>query len=150
MHLFIPTADGFIYDVFISAHDEVRNIAHNNILLPLEKDCNPPYKVCWHLRDFVAGLPITEQIAVAVQQSRKVVFVFSEHFTESEYCCLELEHTLHRLVTTQTRCMIPITLKEGTVPKELKSRITYWPVVSTDSDDFVDRMRKLIGRLGTS
>ncbi len=142
----LAAAEGFIYDVFISAHDEARDIVQEKLLQPLENDFDPPYKVCWHLRDFIAGLPISEQIAEAVQTSRKVVFVFSEHFAESEFCCLELEHTLHRLLMTRTRCLIPITLSEGAVPRNLRRRITYWPVLNAKEENFVNEITELLGR----
>lgn len=150
MCVFLSAVQGFSYDVFISVHDEASDIAQEKILNPLEEECNPPYKVCWHHRDFIAGLPITEQIAEAVQTSRKVVFIFSEHFAQSKFCCLELEHTLHRLLMTRTRCLIPITLSEKVVPRELKRRITYWPVVNALEEDLTEKLTKLIGGLGWS
>ena len=139
------SAHGFKYDVFLCAHDEASATAHDEILLPLENHCDPPYKVCWHMRDFIVGVPITEQIVDAVQKSRKVIFIFTDHFMESRFCCLELEHTLHRLRMTRTRCLIPIALRNGVVPEQLKSRITYWPTIRLDEDEFLHRITELIG-----
>jgi len=138
-------AKGFCYDVFISAHDECRELVENMILLPLERDCNPPYIICWHMRNFIAGIPIMEQITDAVYQSRKVVFVFSEHFMESTFCRMELEQAMHRLLTSRTRCLVPIALSEDAVPQELKSKLTYWPLVNVQEENLLERITKLLG-----
>ena len=111
-------------------------------------ECSPPYKVSWHLQDFIAGLTIEEQIMEAVMQSRKIIFVFSENFMKSSWCALELQYALHRLLKTQTRCVIPIAVSDGAVPKELKRRITYWPIVNIVKEgDLRSRMSELIGKL---
>lgn len=140
------TGSGFDYDVFLSAHDEVRGLVQHKILHQLESH-DPPYKVCWHLRDFTVGLPINEQIATSILRSRKILFVFSEHFTESQFCCSELDQALHRFQTTRTRCILPIVLNEDTVPKKLKSVLTYWPLVNLNDAHFPEKITKLLGKL---
>ena len=140
------TGSGFDYDVFLSAHDEVRGLVQHKILHQLESH-DPPYKVCWHLRDFMVGLPINEQIAMSILRSRKILFVFSEHFMESQFCCSELDQALHRFQTTRTRCILPIVLNEDTVPKKLKSVLTYWPLVNLNDAHFPEKITKLLGKL---
>ena len=140
---------GFRYDVFISVHDEAREFVQEHILLPLEHQCSPPYKVCWHLRDFIAGIPITEQIADAVLHSRKIIFVFSPHFMESTFCQMELRHSLHRLSTTHTRCIVPISMSDQCVPKNIKSILTYWPIIPADEDQMVEKICHFLGMLYT-
>ena len=104
--------------------------------------------MCWHLQDFIAGLTIEEQIMDAVMQSRKIIFVFSENFMKSPWCVLELQYALHRLLKTQTRCVIPISVSDGAVPKELRRRITYWPIVDIANEgNLRSRMTELIGEL---
>ena len=124
----------------------MRGLVQHKILCQLEKH-EPPYKVCWHLRDFIVGVPISEQIATSIQQSRKILFVFSEHFTESQFCCTELDQALHRFQTTHTRCILPIVLNEDTVPKRLKSMLTYWPLVNLNDAHFLEKITKLLGKL---
>lgn len=111
--------------------------------MPLESH-QPSYRVCWHHADFLAGRTILDNINEAVEKSRKVVFVFSNSFPKSDYCMAELARTLDRLQRTRTRCMVPIVLAEEGVPQELRSHVTYWPVVKPEAD-FV---RKLISHLG--
>lgn len=147
-HCIIILVQGYQYDIFISAHNEIRNLVEENILKPLEQDCNPPYKICWHLRDFVAGVPIVEQICEAVtMESRKILFVFSDQFMDSIFCRIELDQAYHRLMTTQTRCLIPIALSEKSVPSKLKNTLTYLPVVLTNEHSFIRKLRELIGNI---
>ena len=132
--------------MFISVANEAKDFAEDKIIFPLQSECSPPYKVCWHMQDFICGLPIEEQIVDAVMQSRKIIFIFSENFLKSNWCVLELQYALHRLLKTRTRCIIPITLSDGAVPKDLKQRITYWPIVNITSDsNITNRIIELIG-----
>lgn len=85
-----------------------------------------------------------ENINNAVQKSRKVIFVFTENFMFSKHCMTELYRTLDRLQLTQTRCMIPIVLNNTQIPVELKSTVTYWPVIIPDAT----YKEKLINMLG--
>ena len=130
--------------MFICAHDEIRNWVEQVILLSLENEYNPPYKICWHLRDFIAGLPINEQIVNAIYNSRKVAIIFSEHFMDSKFCQLELEHALYRQLKSKTRCLLPITLSDELVPPELKRRLTY--MVLPDNKHLISKLTKLIGK----
>ncbi len=122
----------------------MRQYVETNIIRPLESrdQYHAPYRVCWHLRDFVAGLSITEQIADAVSNSRKVLFVFSERFPESKYCQFELQLAMKRLVDTNTRCLVPMATSEGVVPRRVKQLLTYCSVESIDDTEWT----KLLGR----
>lgn len=103
------------------------------------------YKVCWHHDDFIVGKPITDNINGAVDNSRKVVVVLSKNFTSSDHCMMELDRTLHRLQTTRTRCIIPIvTDADCEVPLELRSKVTYWPII----EGFTDIYQQLIETIG--
>ncbi len=101
--------------------------------------------MCWHLRDFVAGLSITEQIADAVNNSRKILFVFSDHFSESKFCQFELELAMKRLAVTNTRCVVPIATSEGAVPARVGQLLTYWPVVITSESNLIGRLQQILG-----
>lgn len=139
----LGAVSGFEYDVYLCAHDELRSWTEQMILLPLEL-CDPPYKVCWHLRDFVAGLPVNEQIVNAIFSSRKVVIVFSKHFMSSKFCLLELEHALYRQVESGTRCLLPIAMKDNLVPPEVRRRLTYM-ILMDNKEKLVSRLTQLLG-----
>lgn len=113
---------------------------------PLEEEC-PPYKVCWHKRDFIAGLPIAQQINdVIAKESRKVVFVFSENFLDSKFCKMEYQQAFDRLMKTHTRCLIPVATSETSVPTDLKKAVTCLPVVLTNETSFITKLKELIGK----
>ena len=136
------SAEGFKWDVFVSYHHETEEFVVKHIKTPLESN----YNVCWHHDDFIAGRTILDNITDAVDNSRKTIFVFSKSFSESDHCMSELRHSLYRLQNTRTRCVIPITLDTNAVPKELKSQVTYWPIIEVD-DNFYHNLTKAIGKL---
>lgn len=144
MHPSILGCD-FTYDVFLCAHDELHHWIKECILTPLESDYNPPYKVCWHLRDFIAGLPTNEQIENAVYESRKVALIFSEHFMESELCRMEYSHAVYRQFKTKTRCLLPIVLDNGAVPMEVKSMQLTCLEVAKNHKYLTTQMAQLLG-----
>ena len=135
-----------MYDAFISAHDETKEFIEKCILHPLESTSHfpVPYKLCWHSRDFIPGIPILEQIADCMAESRKIIVVFSEHFMESEFCRVELDLAIRRHQTTCTRCIVPVALSERDVPDRVKQRITYLPTVLAD-DKFTTNVAKILG-----
>ena len=141
-----PADDGFEYDAFVSAHDEAREFVLESILPPLESD-PAPYRLCWHSRDFIPGVPIMEQIAMTMARSRKIIFVFSEHFSQSQFCCAELELAMSRYMRSCTRCILPVALEGGFVPEELKKRLTYLPVLSAREEvDVAAEIAKVMGK----
>lgn len=129
--------------MFISYHSEVEDFAYLRVKEPLEAN---GYSVCWHHSHFIGGRTIADNINDAVDSSRKVIFIFTENFTTSDYCTMELNMTLDRFQTTRSRCMVPIALKESAVPLELKSIVTYWPII--DAEKFsTDKLMEIIGEL---
>lgn len=128
------------------AHEELRDWIEEAILFPLENDCNPPYKVCWHLRDFITGLPISEQIETAVYESRKVALIFSKQFMDSKFCQLELELAMYREFKSRTRCLLPITFGKELVPAVMKSKLTYLQI-TRNHEQLTATLVKLLGEL---
>ena len=137
------TDDGFDWDVFVSYHSESEDFATHHVKQPLE---NNNYTVCWHHDHFLPGCTISDNINTAVENSRKVVLVLSNNFTGSNHCMMELSRSLERLQTTRTRCIVPIAIDTGGVPTELRSLVTYWPVVEVDKN-FYENLMKTIGTL---
>ena len=139
--------DEFTYDAFISAHDEAKEFVLENILDPLESGLNgpSPYRLCWHSRDFIPGIPIMEQIARCIAESRKIIFVFSEHFSQSEFCRVELELAMKRYLSSRTRCIVPVALADKAVPTHVKQRITYLPILSAEEGDVAGKIAQIVG-----
>ena len=55
-------------------------------------------KLCLHTRDFEVGKSIIENIADAIDTSKKVVLVLSKNYTQSRWCMFEAHMSQHRLV----------------------------------------------------
>ena len=81
------------------------------------------------------GIPIMEQIAECIVESRKIIFVFSERFMQSEFCRIELELAMNKCLSSRTRCIVPVALTERDVPALVKQRITYLPILPAASGE---------------
>ncbi|CAH2327240.1 toll-like receptor 2 [Pelobates cultripes] len=79
----------FVYHAFISYSyldaDWVREV-----LLPRLENSTPPYRLCIHERDFLPGRWIIDNIIDNIENSRKIIFVLSRSFVNSEWCNYEL------------------------------------------------------------
>merc|ERR1712062_68283 len=70
------------YDVFISYANPDAEFAEGILCPTLEKE---EFKCLIHVRDFLPGLPITEQISNAIDSSTVTLIVLSKHFLESTW-----------------------------------------------------------------
>ncbi|KAH9384590.1 hypothetical protein HPB48_026599 [Haemaphysalis longicornis] len=90
----------YAWDAFISYHDTNSDWVHEVLLPKLE---SPPLKlrICVADRDFIPGIPITENICRAISQSRVSLFVLSPAFCRSRWCMFEVSLAQHRLSNTE-------------------------------------------------
>ena len=65
------------YDVFLCCSSEDHNPHGLRILREIELK---GYRVCYHLRDFLAGAPITENMIQSIERSKRTVCLISENF----------------------------------------------------------------------
>lgn len=145
--IYLCLGDGFTYDAFISAHDEAKDFVLQNILYPLESlhNSSSQYRLCWHSRDFIPGIPVMEQITECIAKSRKIIFVFSEHFLQSKFCHVELELAMNRYLSSHTRCIVPVALTEKDVPANVKRMITYLPILSAGNGNVAEKIAQIMG-----
>ncbi|XP_053330388.1 toll-like receptor 2 [Spea bombifrons] len=68
------------------------------VLLPRLEGSTPPYSVCIHERDFLPGKWIIDNIIENIENSRKVIFVLSRSFVNSEWCNYELYFAHQRAI----------------------------------------------------
>ena len=85
----VSTDEGYTFDAFISySHHDTNwaiNILYKHLTAHLGK------QVCVHHKDFQVGNSIADEIIRCIDQSRKVIFVITRHFLESEWSNYELE-----------------------------------------------------------
>ncbi|XP_049313708.1 protein toll-like [Bactrocera dorsalis] len=100
------------FDAFISyAHQDADFVNHT--LLPQLEQCEPPFRVCTHERNWLAGAYIPEQIIESVEQSRRTIIVLSQHFIESDWARMEFR-TAHQCSLNEGRVRI-IMIKYGEI-----------------------------------
>lgn len=110
----------FEFDVFLSFAEEDKAFVTKYLYDPLKKQ---GYLVFWHHSDFIPGLTINENILRAVQISRRIVFVCSEHFHRSDFCQKELKFSVdshYNKYKGKYRRVVPIVIQDGQCPKELR------------------------------
>ena len=77
------------FDLFLSCANDDR-VSGRHMLSYIEEQ---GYKVCYHERDFLPGTPIFENIGNAINRSKRVVCLISNHFIKSGYCMAEFHLT---------------------------------------------------------
>ncbi|CAH1986363.1 unnamed protein product [Acanthoscelides obtectus] len=76
------------YDIFISYSQKDEDFIVDHLLPGLESGPNP-FKTCIHIRDWVPGDYIAEQVVKSVMDSRRTLVVLSNNFLESDWGKLE-------------------------------------------------------------
>ncbi|KAH9384589.1 hypothetical protein HPB48_026598 [Haemaphysalis longicornis] len=92
--------ENYAWDGFVSYHASDSDWDHGVLLLKLE---SLPLKflLCYAERDFILGIPITENICRVISQSRVSLFVLSPAFCRSRWCMFELSLAQHRLSNSE-------------------------------------------------
>lgn len=81
------------YDLFVSYAEEDMSWILQHLLPTLEG--GQGLRLCIHQRDFIPGQNIVDNIFQSVEDSRKVLMVFSKSFARSQWCQFELSLCLN-------------------------------------------------------
>ncbi|KAM3919066.1 toll-like receptor 2 [Leptodactylus fuscus] len=126
-------------------------------LLPHLENSNPPYRVCIHERDFLPGKWIIDNIIENIENSRKIIFVLSHNFVNSEWCNYELYFAHQRAVGHGFEDII-LVVKENIRMENLPKRFcklrkmlstkTYleWPVEENRQPFFWIQLKSILGK----
>ena len=100
-----------IYDAFISYSGNDHQWVVETLQQRLENH-DPPYKLCFHYRDFRAGAPIVENILKSVDESKRMLMVLSPSFARSEWCLLEFRAAHRKVIEDRMKYLIIILLDD--------------------------------------
>ncbi|XP_068671649.1 low-density lipoprotein receptor-related protein 6-like [Montipora foliosa] len=118
-----PLDADFKFDAFIIYSTVDQKWVTKKLLPTLES--KHKIKCCIHYRDFVPGVPFTQNMADSVYNSKKTVAVVSKSFLTSNFCSHELSIALHRLALRGDDSVVVVKLddvKNSQLPKELRFR----------------------------
>ncbi|KAJ6651350.1 hypothetical protein lerEdw1_021049 [Lerista edwardsae] len=110
----------FAYHAFISYSSSDAEWVRRELLQRLEA-ASPPFRVCIHERDFTPGRWIIDNIIENIESSRKVIFVLSRSFVDSEWCNYELYFAHQRAVGLGFEDVV-LVVKEAVDPEALPNR----------------------------
>ena len=85
--------ENYQFDAFVLYSSELsdRKWVHEELVKTMEGTYG--FKLCIHLRNFILGEDILDNIEVAIRKSRKVIAVLSPNFADSGWCVDELQMT---------------------------------------------------------
>ena len=96
----VSDSSRFSYDAFVSYSEQDADWVEHFLVPELEEDSSSqdaPLSLCLHKRDFLPGKWIVDNILIAMENSRRTVFVLSGHFVRSDWCRYELEFSHLRM-----------------------------------------------------
>ncbi len=135
--------DGKEYDAFISYNVEDSDWVEHTLCQGLE-DCDPPYKLCIHKRDFRAGTLIQTNIAISIAKSRRMVMVLSDNFLQSDWCKIEFRSAHLKALQERSNYLIVIVLNEVSeddLDEEMKLYLTTNTYIRVDSKWFWENLK---------
>nr|KAG5690861.1 hypothetical protein BaRGS_028893 [Batillaria attramentaria] len=105
----------FRYDLFVAYAEEDVDWVLEELLPVLEGQWG--LRLCIHQRDFIPGKHIIDNISDCVDESDRIMMVFSPHFARSEWCQFELK-MCQTCVMDRDDVLVLVTLQE-TVSRDL-------------------------------
>ncbi|XP_060584112.1 toll-like receptor 13 [Ruditapes philippinarum] len=103
-HYELIDGDNFVYDAFVGYESEDSAWVHHQLLPVLEGE--EGLKLCIHIRDFLPGVFINDNIVTHMNQSKKMILVLSNAFAQSGWCMFELKIAHSKLIEEETELVV--------------------------------------------
>ncbi|CAH1789325.1 unnamed protein product [Owenia fusiformis] len=132
-------SNGFVYDGFVSYNSESQGWVIDQLLPNMERspdDVN--VKLCFDGRDFIPGKFIADNIVDSIKESRKMMFIISKRFIESQWCAFELEMAHLRQFEEKKNLIVLIFLEKipkKKLPKKISLLMRHVTYVEWDEDN---------------
>lgn len=144
------------YDAFVSYSQHDAEWVEE-ILVPELESSDPPLALCLHMRDFLPGRWIIDNIIESIESSYRTLFVLSENFVTSEWCRYELNFSHFRIIDENNDSAVLILLEpiaKETIPKrycklrKIMNSRTYlvWPQDEERKEEFWHNLRAALKR----
>ncbi|XP_025108357.1 toll-like receptor 13 [Pomacea canaliculata] len=92
------------YDVFVSYAAEDLRWVQTRLMPEVEQRLG--LRLCVHQRDFLAGKNIVDNIVDSINDSKKILMVFSTNFARSHWCQFELAFCLRHVMENEDNLII--------------------------------------------
>ncbi|ELU08227.1 hypothetical protein CAPTEDRAFT_27766, partial [Capitella teleta] len=108
------------YDAFVSFNQTDYNFVRSEIMQHLEE--KEHFKLCVHFRDFLAGIPIADNISNAINRSHRTIILLSREFLASSWCHYEFQQ-VHYKVMREGQGRLLVILMEDIQPKDIHDKV---------------------------
>ncbi|KAK6185624.1 hypothetical protein SNE40_007816 [Patella caerulea] len=130
------------FDAFISYSEQDREFV-KTVVNKLENELPLKYKICIHDRDFTVGTPIAENISSAINKSSVVIFVVSNHFSESDWCSFEFQTSYQTMLVHKSPKLVIIKvddLDEDKLDNDLRAYFRTKSFIDKNEGIFWDKL----------
>ena len=144
-HYRLQLKQQYKYDAFVIFAEEDLHWVWDYMLPKLETDNK--YRLCIHLRDFLAGPTIADNITESMMESRKIIALLTNSFLRRKWCRFEFEMAFGRAVTESRDSLIVVllgNLKQKLLTYEVQNFLntnTYLELEKHNQAGFWQRLR---------